>query len=185
MPADGINLALDSWAVRLGDSLATFMETITAVALDCEWGAASLEQRQVRCPISRRDEGRRFTGRQLQLRVRRAVAASCLANSNRRRRQGSRPHSAPNDRPQNLLLVRSGQLAIGGLSSRQGRTRPFFKLEKEGSGHTIAIPVNRIAAMFPTGPRDPLTVQLNGQLQWLTVKQEWRFVAESLHSDKE
>jgi hypothetical protein len=48
---------------------------------------------------------------------------------------------------------------------------------KKGSGHTVTIPIDRIA-IVPTGPGEPTLLQVDGRVQWLTARRFWQFLPE-------
>jgi len=51
-------------------------------------------------------------------------------------------------------------------------------LKKQSSGHSVPIPAPRIAEVLVSGTHEPATVLLDGRLQWLTIRQEWKFLPE-------
>ena len=48
---------------------------------------------------------------------------------------------------------------------------------KKGSGHSITIPLDRIA-IVPAAQGEPRLLQVDGRIQWLTAKCFWQFLPE-------
>jgi hypothetical protein len=53
------------------------------------------------------------------------------------------------------------------------------RLQKESSSQFIDIPTQRISEVLVTSKADPVTLQLNGRLQWLEPSQQWRFFTDA------
>ena len=51
-------------------------------------------------------------------------------------------------------------------------------LEKSGSGDRITIPMRRIIEILKLGSSEAPLVRIEGRLQWLTMRREWRFCHE-------
>lgn len=57
-------------------------------------------------------------------------------------------------------------------------TQEELVVQKLGAGFQVSLPFNR-ADIIPGGFSEPLTLQLQGRLQWLTVRQLWQFFPET------
>jgi hypothetical protein len=49
---------------------------------------------------------------------------------------------------------------------------------RKANHENVTIPTERIEAVMEALPDEPATVQLNGRLQWLTIRERWRFFPE-------
>jgi len=48
-------------------------------------------------------------------------------------------------------------------------------LDKSGSGERVTIPLGRVVEILKLGSNEAPLVRIEGRLQWLTVRREWRF----------
>ena len=62
-------------------------------------------------------------------------------------------------------------------------TSETVRLEKHGTGHSVAIPKSRVADLLVTGDDEPPTLILEGRLQWITLQEKWRFFPEKPPTD--
>jgi len=52
-------------------------------------------------------------------------------------------------------------------------------LEKKSSNQIVGVPLQRVAEILDQGSNEPPLVRIQGRLQWLTLKREWKFFPES------